>query len=247
MMLRRVLVCGSLLLLSGCPSSVERTAGDPAPSPVAGDASAERPAASAAAKPKPMSPATAAKKKAIVQADPTRLKLATVSSDVPLPLTALLGKPPAEVEARLGEPQGKGMMRKSCVRFLPDRVWFECDYAWQRYADKTGNYSAIQVGYEDGISTSVAYEGVKGEGEFDPAKALAAVGVTLPGKPRQTTPAENATLWSWFNSDARLVLDERQYRVEVSAVESKWDRSKVEFLLNHPLSDEQKAKIKKPD
>lgn len=171
---------------------------------------------------------------------------ATLSKDVKFPLSEMLGKKPGEVEPKLGEPTGKGMARKSCIRFLPERTWFECDYAMQRYADPTGTYDAVTLTYEDGVSTGIAFEGVPGEGAFDPKAALAHVGVTLPGEPKQSAPAENVTLWSWFNGSARLLVHDKQYRVEVSSVDGTWDSSKVEFFLNHPLTDEQKAKIRTP-
>src|SRR5690606_4859841 len=136
----------------------------------------------------------------------------------PLPITGLLGKTPPEVEAQLAEPLGKGMARRSCVRFVPDRVWFECQYAWQRYGDKTGTYAAVQVSYEDGVATGVAFEGIPGEGPFDPKAALAKVGVRLPGEPRVSEPAPDTRVWSWFNDEARLLIHGKQYRVEVSSV-----------------------------
>ena len=54
------------------------------------------------------------------------------------------------------------------------------------------------------------------------------------------------TVWSWFNNAARLVVHDKQYRVEVSSVGGTWDSSKVEFFLNHPLTDAQKAKVRAP-
>jgi hypothetical protein len=164
--------------------------------------------------------------------------------DAPLPVPELLGHAPPDVEAKLGEPLGKGMMRDSCVRYLPQRVWFGCNYAVQRYADKTGNYGAVQVAYEDGRSTAVAYEFDKGEGAFDPIEALRRVGLELPGTPERSEPAADTVLWSWFNARSRLLLDQEQYRVEVSSVGNSWDRAKVEVVLNHPLSDEQQARVK---
>ncbi|MCR9159831.1 MAG: hypothetical protein ACE37F_05740 [Nannocystaceae bacterium] len=77
--------------------------------------------------------------------------------------------------------------------------------------------------------------------------ALAHVGVTLVGEPKTSNPEENVALWTWFNSAARLLVHDKQYRVEVAAVDGKWESSKVEFFLNHPLTAEQKVKIRKPD
>lgn len=168
---------------------------------------------------------------------------ATVRDGVPLPLTSLLGHPPPDVQARLGEPTGKGMQRSTCVRFVPERVWFDCNYAWQRYHDATGRYAAIQVAYEDGVATEVAFEGIPGDGAFDPRVALEHVGLVLPKPPRQSEPALGVTLWSWFNSEARLLIDGKQYRVEVSS-RGDWASSKVDVILNDPLTEEQKAKIR---
>ena len=168
-------------------------------------------------------------------------------SGAPLPLGSLLGKSPQEVEPSLGEPKGKGMMKKSCVRFLPDRVFFECNYAWQRYADQSGTYEAVLVGYEDGKAASIAVEGIPGEGAFDPKAALAKVGLELPEAPTRSEPTDEAKVWSWFNDKARLLVDGAQYRVEVSSVGDQWSTSKVEIILNQPLSAEQKAKIKQPE
>ncbi len=203
--------------------------GDPGPStrhaaPVAADAAAPAPAP---AKPTPT--------------------LATLRDDVPLPLTRLLGRPVAEVQAELGEHTGKGMQRKSCVRFLPERTFFTCDYATQTYADKTGNFATISVGYEDGVATEVGYTGWKhGGGEFKPEALLAAIGLTVPEPGTPSTPAEKVRLWTWFNSQARLLIAGQQHRVEVSIVEDDWARSRVEVLQNHTLTPEQQARVVAP-
>ena len=162
----------------------------------------------------------------------------------PLPLKEMLGQPPPVVQEKLGEPTGKGMQRKSCVRYTPERIWFGCNYAFQRYEDKTGTYKAVQVGYEDGKATSVGFEHIPGEGAFDPIVALRKIGLELPGDPTVKEPADNTKLWSWFNSTSRLLIDGKQYRVEVSTVDNKWEHSKVEVILNHPLDEAQKKKIK---
>lgn len=170
--------------------------------------------------------------------------LAQVRTDVPLPLTRLLGQAVADVQAQLGEHTGKGMMRNSCVRFVPERTFFTCKYALQRYVEKTGNFTALQVAYEDGKATAVAYDGWKhATGPFTPEAALAAVGLTLPEPGVETSPAPNTRLWSWFNSRARLVIDRQQYRVEVSVIDNEWARSRVEVILNDPLTPAQKAVI----
>jgi hypothetical protein len=161
----------------------------------------------------------------------------------PLPIAEMLGHSPPEVQAHLGDPLGKGGVRKSCVRWVPDKTWFSCDHAWQRYADKSGTFDAIGVEYENGKASMLAFEGVPGDGAFEPRKALAAVGLQLPGEPTQSAPAEGVTLYSWFNSASRLRIHGRQYRVEVSTVGGTWDASRVAIVLNDPLSDEEKAKI----
>ena len=100
--------------------------------------------------------------------------------------------------------------------------------------------SKIRMADED---ISLAFEGVPGEGAFEPRKALAAVGLQLPGEPSQSTPAEGVTLYSWFNSASRLRIHGRQYRVEASTTDGGWKGSRVSIVLNDPLTDEEKAKI----
>jgi len=164
--------------------------------------------------------------------------------DGPLPIAGVIGKPPAEVEAQLAEPLGKGMARESCVRFVPDRTWFKCQFALQRYGDKSGAYKAISVEYEDGKATALAFEGLlRAEGTIEPKTALAYVGLELPGEPTLESPAPDTSVWSWFNGAARLRIDGRQYRVIVSSVGADWARTKVEVKLNDPLSDDEKSRI----
>lgn len=248
----RLLLACTALLLTACPSSPKPSApksadakgkdatGEPKKATV--DAAALQAAASSLndgkkADTKPPSEKAAPKDDG---------KRATVSTEVKFSLPDMLGKSPADIQPRLGDPTGKGISRNSCIRFLPERTWFECKYAMQRYVDPTATYKAITVTYEDGISTGLAFEGVPGEGDFDAKAALAHLGVTLVGDPKESTPAENVTLWSWFNNAARLVVHDKQYRVEVSSVGGTWDSSKVEFFLNHPLTDAQKAKVRAP-
>ncbi|HWB78368.1 MAG TPA: hypothetical protein VG755_25555 [Nannocystaceae bacterium] len=164
--------------------------------------------------------------------------------DGPLPIAGLIGKPPAEVEAQLAEPLGKGMARESCVRFVPDRTWFQCKFALQRYGDKSGAYKAISVEYEDGKATALGFEGfVRAEGTIEPKTALAYVGLELPGEPKLEHPSADTNVWSFFNGAARLRIDGRQYRVIVSSVGADWARTKVEVKLNDPLSDDEKSRI----
>ena len=173
------------------------------------------------------------------------VSIAQLRDDVPFPLTRILGRPVAEVQAELGEALGKGMARESCVRYVPARTFFSCHYALQSYADRTGNFAAVQVGYEDGVATEVAYDGWKaGTGAFTPEALLAAVGLALPEAGKQSAPAENVRLWSWFNSQARLKIAGKQYRVEVSIVGDDWSRSRVQVLQNDPLTPEQLARTR---
>lgn len=193
----------------------------------------------------------AAKKDGPAQAGPAKTgpgPLGRVREDVGLPLTAVLGQPVAAVEARLGEHLGKGMARGSCVRFVPERVFFACDYALQRYADPTGTWTGVRVEYEDGIATGVGFDGwVHGSGEIDPSRLLAAAGLELPEPPRTDSPAEGVQRWAWFNNDARLQIAGKQHRVEISAVGGRWDRSRVDVQVNDPLTAAQTAKILRSD
>ena len=223
---RRLLGALLLPLLAGCPASESTSS---APSAVA-----SAPAPETA--PKETPPAAGS-------AGATAPGPAGRITEGPLPLVEMLGSSPPSVESHLGEPFAKGMMRDSCVRFLPERTWFRCAYAWQRYQDRTGTFVAVQVAYENGKASAIALEGVPGEGPFDPRRALLAVGVELPGEPTESSPAPDAKLWSWFNAAARLVVHGRQFRVEVSSVGDRWDTSKVEIILNDPLTPEEREKI----
>src|SRR5687768_3740723 len=169
--------------------------------------------------------------------EPPENAMGRVLAEAPLPLLAILGAEPAVAESHLGPPLGKGVTKKSCVRFLPERVFFTCAQAWQRYSDPTGNFTAIEVRYEDGRAGSIAFEGLKGDGEVEPRAALAKVGLELPGEPQVDNPAADVTRWSWFNAAARLRVHERQYRVEVSTVRGTWATAKVDVILNEPLTE----------
>jgi len=236
----RVSLACVALLLTACPSDgstkkppTAKPAATAAAKPVAKPASEAKPVAEPAAEAKPV-------------AKPDDGPTATVTEDSKFPLPQMLGKAPTEIQPRLGDPTGKGMSRKSCVRFLPKRTWFECAYSFQRYVDPTSTYDAISVTYEDGVSTGLAFEAIPGEGAFDPKAALAQLGVTLVGEPKLSKPEENVELWSWFNGAARLRVHARQYRVEVSSVDGKWETSKVEFILNDPLTAAQKKTVRAP-
>ncbi len=243
--MRSTVVCLAALL-TACPSPEQPAPqASPTPTPASASASAKPTPVEPATPPAPSEPATPPQAP-VVPPPPPAGALATVTEAAPFPLPQMLGKAPTEIQPRLGEPTGKGMSRTSCLRYLPERTWFDCKYAWQRYEDPSGTYAAVAVGYEDGKSVSMSFEAIPGEGEFEPKAALAQLGVTLPGEPAITEPKEGVKVWSWFNSNARLLIHDQQYRVEVSAVDGKWEHSKVELLLNHPLSEAQLAKVKQP-
>jgi len=166
---------------------------------------------------------------------------AKVREDVPLPLTQLLGHSPPEVEAMLGKPAGKGFAKKSCVRFAPERIFFRCEFALQTYADKTGNFDRILIEYEDGLSSRVAFNGLPGAGALTWKEALDIVGLELPKPPKTSHPGDDVTLWRWYNGAARLLIHDRQFRVEVSVVAGDRKRAKIDVILNHPLTPEQEA------
>lgn len=236
----RVALVAAAFATSACPATESKDAGKPQ----SGDAKQaarkfDSPiAADPAAPPAPTKPTDEA-----AAAKPSDGALGKVLAG-PLPIEALLGKTPADVQAQLSEPLGKGMMRKSCVRFLPERTWFSCNFAAQRYGDKSGAYTAIGIEYQDGISTAVAFEGPKNAtGAFDPRAALAYVGLELPGEPRVEQQEGDAAIHSWFNASSRLLIAGKQYRVVVSSVANDWARTKVEVILNHPLTDEERARV----
>ncbi|MCH9681526.1 MAG: hypothetical protein K0V04_08845 [Deltaproteobacteria bacterium] len=175
--------------------------------------------------------------------------VAKVLPTAPLPLVKMLGEPPPTVESFLGPvvAGSKGGMRDSCVRYIPNRTWFRCKFAWQRYTDKTNNFKVVHVTYEDGKATGLAFEGIPGAGEFDYTQALRKVGLELPGEPKLDDSQSDAKVWSWFNSTARLMIHDRQYRVRVSSVEGGWDRAKVELILNDALNDSEKSRMFVPE
>ena len=75
---------------------------------------------------------------------------------------------------------------------------------------------------------------------------LAGVGLTLPEAGTPSSPADGVKLWSWFNSQARLKLGGRQHRVEVSITGDDWKLSRVDVLLNDPLTPEQQLRVRLP-
>jgi hypothetical protein len=165
-------------------------------------------------------------------------------------LSVLLNRSPEQVEAILGKPTDTGTQRISCVRFVPDRVFFACEQEARFYAHP--QLERISVEYEDGLAANISLVGLQGEGEFNPDKALAIAGLALPGNPRESkptfglgdTPENQVTAWDWHNSHARMRVEGQQYRVRVSVVNGEWKRSKVEVINNNPLSEDQRKRIK---
>lgn len=180
-----------------------------------------------------------------VKTEPARVEtLARVREDVALPLPALLGQPAEPALAKLGEKQGAAMIKKTCVRYVPERVFFACSYAMQRYADPTGTFKGVTVELEDGLIASAAFDGwTKGTGPVEPAPLLAAIGLELPEPPEVDAPAEGVRRWRWFNHLARLRIGGKQYRVEMSAAGDAWERTRIEVVLNEPLTEPQRAKL----
>jgi hypothetical protein len=165
-------------------------------------------------------------------------------------LSVLLHRTPEQVEALLGKPTDTGVQRISCVRFVPERVFFACEQEARFYAHP--QLDRLVVEYEDGLSAAVSLVGLQGEGEFNPDKALALAGLALPGNPRESAPVfglgddpdKKVQAWDWFNSQARMRVDGLQFRVRVSTVNGEWKGSKVEVINNNPLDDEQRKRIK---
>jgi hypothetical protein len=165
-------------------------------------------------------------------------------------LSVLLHRSPEQVEAVLGKPTDTGVQRISCVRFVPERVFFACEQEARFYAHP--QLERISVEYEDGLASTISLNGLRGEGEFTPDKALAIAGLALPGNPRESkpvfglgdTPDQQVQAWDWHNSQARMLVEGQQYRVRVSVVNGEWARAKVEVINNNPLDDEQRKRIK---
>lgn len=180
-------------------------------------------------------------------------ELGSVTKTEVIDLNAIVNKTPEEVEALLGANEGAGSDRISCVRFVPERVFFACKQELRVY--KHPEFEEIRVDFEDGLAAQVALIGLPGSGEFEPKAALGLVGVSVPGEARERSEAVstndgsaggNARIWEWGNSSARLILGGQQQRVRLSIVEDDWARTKLELINNHPLNDEQKARIKQP-
>lgn len=166
-------------------------------------------------------------------------------------LNALVNKTPDQVDAALGEALAVGSDRVSCVRFLPERVFFACEQEIRTYTH--AYFQEIRVEFEDGHAASVALIGFPGTGSFSSEAALQAVGLTLPEAPRHDNPplaagegGEVVDRWEWSNSRARLLVDGLEHRVRLSVVNSDWARAKLEVINNSPLTPDQQGRVKQP-
>lgn len=165
-------------------------------------------------------------------------------------LNLLVNKTPAEVEAALGAAKEVGTDRVSCVRFVPERVFFACEQEVRVYQHPP--FEQVRIEFEDGRAATVALSGLPGEGPFNLEAALASVGVVLPEAPSHDNPAlgvggepgDVVDRWEWSNSRARLRVDGLEQRVRVSVVNSEYRRAKLEIINNNPLNPEQAARIK---
>lgn len=165
-------------------------------------------------------------------------------------LNLLVNKTPAEVDAVLGAAQHTGSDRGSCVRFVPERVFFACQQEIRVY--QRPPFEQIRIEFEDGRAANVALSGLPGEGPFNLDAALASVGVLLPEAALHDNPplgmggdpGDVVDRWEWSNSRARLRVDGLEQRVRVSVINSEYRRAKLEIINNNPLSPEQAARIK---
>jgi hypothetical protein len=235
-----------LLLASAC----DQKAGDEGSNQAANtESSADAKAEPADEKP----PATPPKGNAKEGGDGDQGNLGKLTGKGVVAIDQILNKTPDQVDALLGTPTQSAKPRVSCVRFLPERVFFTCDEEVHVYENADTQVKLVEVDFEDGKAASVALIGLPGEGAFTPEKALALAGLELPGEPKVDQPtdflppnATSVTVWGYWNSSARLIIDGLQYRVEISIVDEDWERSKIKILVNHPLSDDQKARVKQP-
>jgi hypothetical protein len=182
---------------------------------------------------------------------PDGTTLGQVRSTERINLNAIVNKTADEVDDVLGAPKDIGSDRISCVRFVPERVFFACEQEIRIYEHP--DFEEIRVEFEDGKAALVAISGLPGEGQFEPEAALALVGIELPDEPHHDNPplaagggGETVDRWEWSNSRARLRIDGLEHRVRLSMVNGEWKRAKVELINNNPLSEEQQARIKLP-
>lgn len=169
-------------------------------------------------------------------------------------LRQIVNKTIDEVDAVLGKPTDTGSDRVSCVRFVPERVFFACTQDIRVYAHP--KLESLRVEFEDGRAAIVSLAGLPGAGSFDPKLALATVGLELPGEPHHDNPpldslgggasGDVVDRWEWGNSRARLLIDGLEHRVRLTVVNGEWGRAKLELINNSPLSPDQKQRIKLP-
>lgn len=164
-------------------------------------------------------------------------------------LRTIVNKSAEQVDAVLGEPIDIGSDRVSCVRFVPERVFFACEQQIRVYAHP--QFESIRVEFEDGRAALVALAGLPGDGTLEPGAALASLGVEIPGEPNHDNPGLSAgepgdvvDRWVWGNSRARLLIDGLEHRVRLSVVNGDWRRAKLEIINNNPLSPAQEQRIK---
>ena len=164
-------------------------------------------------------------------------------------LRKLVNKTPDEIDAVLDAPIETGSDRISCVRFVPERVFFACEQQIRLYGHR--DFESIRVEFEDGRAAVIALSALPGDGDFDPNTALALVGLELPGAPRHDNPGfagaqegDVVDRWEWGNSQARLLIDGLEYRVRLTVINGEWRRAKLELINNSPLSPEQNQRIK---
>jgi hypothetical protein len=163
-------------------------------------------------------------------------------------LSGLLQQKPEVVEVVLGQPVETGKQRISCVRFVPERVFFACEQEARFYA--FSGFERIEVEYEDGVAAAISLVGVMGEGAFEPQKALALAGLELEGEPHHERPAliggqtDVVDTWTWNNAQARMRVADKEHMVRISVINGEWARSQVEVFDNSPLTEDQKQRIK---
>lgn len=174
------------------------------------------------------------------KADP---KKAVLSESAPVDIAAILQKDEAAVHEILGEPTERGSDRKTCARFVPKLVRFECDVHSEYWIPGPAGLERLSVEFEDGKASAVGMVGLVGEGDFTPDKGLEFAGLSLPGEPFEQKPKPEVTVWDYFNPAARLIVDGKEHRVLVSIVDDEWRKSKIEVRLNHALTDDEEARV----
>ena len=182
------------------------------------------------------------------QKSPAKDERAQLLSNEVLDLGAVLAKSPEQAETVLGKFTRQTERESSCVRFVPDRVFYRCKHDIRTYDHP--KLGMLVIDYQDGRAAEIQLSGLPGTGAFSYDAALGTVGLVLPGEPHHSNPpAGNAPqgttidTWDWSNGKARLLAEGRQFRVRVSVVDDDWARSKVELLDNTPLTDQEKTRI----